>query len=160
MDIKTNAVIILLLMGGGCHTDVSLKTPNRATRDVQIHCVPEKTFSWDEFVDALMWVESRYDTNAFNESEDAVGCLQIRPIMLREVNRVLRKETYTLHDRWDKVKSVEMFEIISSQVNRGKCKSFIEFCEVVARRWNGGRRGDRKKATIRYWQRVEARMRK
>ena len=43
-------------------------------------------------VNALILVESNGNSRAYNKKERACGCLQIRPIMLREVNRILRKQ--------------------------------------------------------------------
>jgi hypothetical protein len=68
-----------------------------------------------DIVKALIQIESSGRDNAHNISEDAVGCLQIRPIMVREVNRILRKQggtfRFELEDRWDREKSIEMFHI-------------------------------------------------
>ena len=54
-------------------------------------------------VDALILVESAGNERAFNKKENACGCLQIRPIMVREVNRILRKQKseqrFTKEDR-------------------------------------------------------------
>ena len=59
--------------------------------------------TWDDFVEAVIQVESRGNDLAYNERENAVGCLQIRPIMVKEVNRVLKTNksnlTFTLNDR-------------------------------------------------------------
>ena len=41
-----------------------------------------------EILNAIEWVESRKDTSAYNASEDANGCLQIRPIMLADYVRI------------------------------------------------------------------------
>ena len=38
-----------------------------------------------------MFVESSYNNLAYNVSEDAVGCLQIRKCMVNDINRILRK---------------------------------------------------------------------
>ena len=46
-----------------------------------------------------MQVESGNDTLAYNAKENAAGCLQIRPIMVREVNRLLGKDSFKLKDR-------------------------------------------------------------
>jgi hypothetical protein len=50
----------------------------------------------DPLIAAIIQVESGGDTLAYNSKEDAVGCLQIRPIMVREVNRLLGKDSFTL----------------------------------------------------------------
>ena len=119
----------------------------------------KKKTNWEHFIDAVIDVESGGDDSAYNKRERAVGCLQIRPIAVREVNRLLESYgvdgKYTLDDRYDRGKSIEMFSIMADQV---ECCEFIsedEFFEIVARRWNGGYRGARKKSTIKYWEKVK-----
>lgn len=41
-----------------------------------------------EILNAIEWVESRKETSAYNASEQANGCLQIRPIMLADYVRI------------------------------------------------------------------------
>ena len=41
-----------------------------------------------QILHAIEWVESRRNTSAYNASEDANGCLQIRPIMLADYARI------------------------------------------------------------------------
>ena len=69
----------------------------------------------DSLVYALIHVESRGNDSAYCVSEDAVGCLQIRRIMIREVNRILKSEgnplRYKMKDRWSRPKSIEIFNI-------------------------------------------------
>lgn len=102
----------------------------------------------DNLVNAVIHVESRGDTLAHNIKEDAVGVLQIRPIMVKEVNRILRFDKYTLQDRWDKEKSIEMFNVIRHNTPNPTN-------EKIARNWNGGPNGYRKKSTLKYWQKVQ-----
>ena len=85
----------------------------------------------NNLIEAIIYVESRGDVNAHNVSENAVGCLQIRPIMLREVNRLLGCNKYKLADRWNKVKSIEMFNVIKEHTTNPTN-------EKLARNWNGG----------------------
>lgn len=105
-----------------------------------------------ELVQALIMVESSGSDSAYNVSEDAVGCLQIRPIMVREVNRILRKQGDTLRfemkDRWSRDKSLEMFHIWREYHHPNSTD------EVIARNWNGGPRGYEKESTIHYWRKV------
>jgi len=119
----------------------------------------KKKTNWEHFIDAVIEVESGGDDSAYNKRECAVGCLQIRPIAVREVNRLLEgygvDGKYTLDDRYDRGRSIEMFSIMAEEV---ECCEFIsedEFFEIVARRWNGGPRGARKKSTIKYWEKVK-----
>ena len=108
----------------------------------------------DHLVLAMINVESRGNDSAFCASEKAVGCLQIRPIMLREVNRLLRRsgstKRFSLTDRWSRDKSIEIFDTWRSLSHPDDSN------EVIARCWNGGPRGWKKKATIRYWEKVES----
>ena len=101
----------------------------------------------DPLIAAIIQVESGGDTLAYNSKEDAVGCLQIRPIMVREVNRLVGKDSFTLYDRWSKAKSIQMFNVIRSHTNNPTD-------EKLARNWNGGYTGHKKQSTIKYWQKV------
>ena len=115
--------------------------------------------TWDDFVEAVIQVESRGNDLAYNERENAVGCLQIRPIMVKEVNRVLKNNksnlTFTLNDRWDRQKSIDMFDIIADEIYCCVGLSQMEFFEIVARKWNGGPSGHKKTATIAYWNKIK-----
>lgn len=159
---KKLIIISALSVVGYVGSDVSSKTLTIQTEEVQKtdsvlvvreEVVPPKPLAIDTLLIAMMWVESRFDSTAYAKNESAVGVLQIRPIMVREVNRVLKKmdkpQRYTLEDRWSLTKSVEMFNVIRDYHH--KDSSY----ETIARCWNGGRRGDRKKSTEVYWQRVQ-----
>ncbi len=54
---------------------------------------------------------------AAEKKENAVGILQIRPIMVEEVNRILGYNKYKLEDRKDSVKSVEIFFTVQDYWN-------------------------------------------
>ena len=105
----------------------------------------------DSLIDAIIHVESRGDSMAYNAKEDAVGVLQIRPIMMREVNRLLGYNKYTLDDRWSKSKSIEMFNVIKQHTTNPTN-------EILARNWNGGWNGYKKKSTLKYWQKVKTQL--
>lgn len=110
----------------------------------------------DPLVQALITVESNGNDSAIGDKHlkiPSVGCLQIRPIMVREVNRILKlkgaKVRYKLKDRFSREKSIEMFMI------------WREFhyddadWEMIARAWNGGPMGYKKSRTLKYWKKVE-----
>lgn len=105
--------------------------------------IPEEKV--DRLAEAMIMVESGGDSLAYNSSEDAAGVLQIRPIMVREVNRILGKDSFTLADRWSRAKSIDMFNVLRSNLNGASD-------EKVARTWNGGYR--EKKSTLKYWAKV------
>ena len=108
---------------------------------------------WDRLVDAVIYVESRGNDSAVGDNGKAVGCLQIHPIMVREVNRWV-STPYTLEDRYSRAKSIEMFNIISERYDCCEEYTFMQYAEIVSRRWNGGYNGDKKSSTIKYWNKV------
>ena len=71
---------------------------------------------WDLFVLALIEVESENDPFAVGSCND-VGILQITPIYVKDVNRILGEDRYSLDHRTDIAKSLEMFEIMQSHYN-------------------------------------------
>tara|TARA_R110001583_G_scaffold13766_5_gene58743 strand:- start:1814 stop:2386 length:573 start_codon:yes stop_codon:yes gene_type:complete len=101
---------------------------------------------------AIIRVESSGNDSAYNASEDAVGCLQIRKCMVDDVNRILRRQKssiyFTYEDRWCRVKSVEMFDVYCKHYN-------LNSAEEIARCWNGGPRGINNPATAGYWNKVQ-----
>ena len=107
----------------------------------------------EDLIEAMVWVESKGNPKAFAKREDAAGVLQIRPIMVNEVNRILniKKDDrfYTLDDRWNEKKSIEMFYVFVDYYH--KDSSY----EEIARCWNGGPKGLQKKQTKRYWKKVQ-----
>ena len=110
--------------------------------------VPQK------IVNGMILVESNGNDNAYNKSEEAVGCLQIRPIMVREVNRILKKQgkeyRFKMKDRWDRDKSLQMFWVWKDYHHPNSTD------EVIARNWNGGPNGYKKKSTEKYWEKVSS----
>jgi hypothetical protein len=147
-DYKILVVLVCLIMS-------SAYTADDYSKPIPI----KKKTNWEHFIDAVIEVESGGDDSAYNKRERAVGCLQIRPIALREVNRLLEgygvDGKYTLDDRYDRGRSIEMFSIMAEEVDCCENLSEDEFFEIVARRWNGGYRGARKKSTIKYWEKVK-----
>lgn len=151
------AIFVILLLSS-IREDVSSKTQIK----VQTEPIEEEVVVWDSFVAAVIQVESRGNDNAYCRKEDAVGCLQIRPIMVREVNRILKlndiQMRYTLNDRWSRVRSLEMFEIMAEEVECCDGLTRLEFYEIVARKWNGGHRGHKKRSTKKYWKKVKEKL--
>jgi uncharacterized FlaG/YvyC family protein len=101
---------------------------------------------------AIIHVESSNNDSAYNVSEDAVGCLQIRKCMVDDVNRILRRQKsdlrFSYDDRWLRDKSIKIFDIY--------CKHYgLTTAEEIARCWNGGPRGMNKPLTATYWRKVQ-----
>ena len=110
-----------------------------------------------DLVTALIFVESRGNDSAVGDrhlvGNEAIGALQIRPIMVREVNRILKiqkiDKRYKLKDRFDRAKSIEMFYIWKNYHHKDSEP------EVIARNWNGGPKGYKVSRTEKYWLKVE-----
>ena len=117
-----------------------------------------ETINEEMLINAMIQVESLGNDSAIGDKhlvgEEAVGALQIRPIMVREVNRILKlkgsKIRFKLKDRFSREKSVEMFLIWKEFHHKDS-----DF-EKIARNWNGGPSGFKKSRTEHYWAKVEA----
>tara|TARA_B100001063_G_scaffold110456_1_gene103115 strand:+ start:608 stop:1162 length:555 start_codon:yes stop_codon:yes gene_type:complete len=101
---------------------------------------------------AIIFVESSNNDSAYAANEDAVGCLQIRKCMVRDVNRILRRQksslSFTYDDRWSRAKSIKMFDVY--------CKHYkLTTAEEIARCWNGGPQGMNNEVTAKYWVKVK-----
>jgi len=109
--------------------------------------------STDILIKSLIFVESSGRDSVINYSTNAGGCLQIRPIMIKDVNRILSKKNikkkFTIQDRFNRSKAIQMFKIWKDHYH--KKSSF----EKIARCWNGGTKGHKIKATIKYWEKVK-----
>ena len=107
----------------------------------------------DCLVEAIIQVESRGDSTAIGDRGWAVGVLQIWPIMVREVNRILEKDgsdiRYGYTDRYNVQKSIEMFIIWRDFHHKNDSN------EIISRCWNGGPKGYKRKATLHYWKKVQ-----
>ena len=110
-----------------------------------------------DLLNALIFVESMGNDSAIGDrhlvGNEAVGALQIRPIMVREVNRICKRigshQRFALKDRFDRTKSVHMFMIWREFHHKD------DSAEVIARNWNGGPKGYKKDRTIQYWNKIE-----
>lgn len=120
-------------------------------KDIQV------ALSERDLVSALILVESRGNDSAIGDRHivggEAVGALQIRPIMVREVNRILKiqksDKRFKLKDRFDREKTLEMFYIWKNFHHKDS-----DF-ERIARNWNGGPRGYKNSRTQKYWAKVQ-----
>ena len=109
-----------------------------------------------KLIEALIQVESRGNDSCVGDRHlivPSIGCLQIRPIMVREVNRILKKlgknKRYKNKDRYSREKSIEMFTIWRDFHHKNDSN------EIIARCWNGGPKGWKRKSTLHYWNKVK-----
>ena len=146
--------------GGGNYVGESPLTPNIKDLVVTTPTVlpPQPV---DELVNALIYVESRGVDSAIGDihlKTPSIGVLQIRPVMVREVNRILKKtgstQRFKLKDRFDRQKSISMF-LFWKNYHHPK-----DGFEEIARCWNGGPRGYKNKRTEKYWIKVQKQLNK
>lgn len=71
----------------------------------------------ERLAEAFAFVESRDNPSLVNEKEDAVGWLQIRPIMIAEANRISGVDMFWLEDRETKSGSFIIFAKIMEAKN-------------------------------------------
>jgi hypothetical protein len=109
-----------------------------------------------KLIEALIQVESRGKENCVGDLHliiPSVGVLQIRPIMVKEVNRILvilgKDKRYKNKDRYSREKSIEMFIIWRDFHHKDDSN------EIISRCWNGGPKGYKRKATLHYWKKVQ-----
>ena len=138
----------------------TMLSPSQPKVDLTQRVVEEKVIiekrPIEPLVNALIQVESRGNSQAVGDTHldaPSIGLLQIRPIMVREVNRILKLKgsdyKYKLSDRKDSTKSVEMFYIWYEFHHKD------DNFETIARSWNGGSNGPKLKATEHYWNKVK-----
>lgn len=94
----------------------------------------KKTYNWNKVINAIIQVESKGNANA--RSKDCVGVMQIRPLLVRDVNEYLKmkgsSKRYTLNDRLNAEKSKEMFILYQKRYNP------TNNVDKAIRMWNGG----------------------
>jgi len=111
---------------------------------------------------AICTVESGGDPEAYNPKEGAAGIAQIRPVCLRDVNRIARlrgeEERFTGADRHDPAAARRMWALYLDHYGKAYARRTgrAPTPEVYARIWNGGPTGWRKGSTRGYWRRVRA----
>lgn len=102
----------------------------------------------------LISVESEGNTKA-NGANSEAGCLQITPVLVQDVNR-FAKTHYQLANRYDKDDSLAMFFLYSRHYATYERLNREPTPEDVARMWNGGPNGHKRKATKVYWKKVRS----
>ena len=122
----------------------------------EINLINGKIDNREELIEAMAFIESGGNPNAIgdlNLGTPSVGLLQIRPIMVREVNRILKNQglekRFRNKDRKDSTKSIEMFNIWADTYHLNSSY------EKMARNWNGGPKGYMNKRTEHYWKKIQ-----
>jgi len=117
------------------------------------------TITTNVLIAALMIVESGGNPIAVNVREDAVGILQIRPIFVEDVNRIIGTDFYTLEDRYNIGDSIGMARVYFRYYGRKYEERTGEEPkpEHLARMFNGGYYGlfTHPERTDEYWKKVQ-----
>lgn len=103
--------------------------------------------------EAVCTVESGGNPLAIGDGGKAAGVAQIWPITVKDVNRFAGTK-FTLNDRFDVEKSRAIFQLYVNHYGKGQSD------EVKARIWNGGPKGNKKRATIAYWNKIQKHLKK
>ena len=104
-------------------------------------------------LDSIALVESDNQSAAVGDGGAAVGMYQLHPLYVKDVNRILGKERFTLKDRLSPVKSRLMVTIYLRHYGRGH--TLLE----MARIHNGGPQGFRRAATLKYAEKIQEQLR-
>ena len=131
-------------------------SPNYKTKNIELKPIKLEPKPIHKLVNALIYVESKGNDSAIGDRHlgtPSIGVLQIRPIMVREANRILKMQgknkRFTLKDRFNKEKSIEIFMIWKNYHHPDS--NF----ETIARNWNGGPNGYKSSKTVNYWNKVK-----
>ena len=108
----------------------------------------------NKLIYAICKVESNNGMYVVGDNGKAIGCLQIWKTVVDDVNKY-SKIKYTYADRYDKVKSYEIFKLYIGHYATEKRLGRKPTNEDMARIWNGGPNGYKKTSTIKYWNKVK-----
>lgn len=115
----TVAIVLQFAWAGAviaCHNDRPLE---RNDEPEAVVCEPQRQPGLDErglLILSMMYVESRFDPLAEGRDSDT-GILQITPVYVREANRILGREEFTLDDARDIKRSLDMFDVVQGEHN-------------------------------------------
>lgn len=87
---------------------------------VEVVRVEKEQVHWDKLIEAIIWRESKGNDKAVNHKTNAVGCIQITPIYLKQCNKIAGHNKYKLSDRYSRKKSIEMFNLYQKHFNPNK----------------------------------------
>jgi hypothetical protein len=117
------------------------------------------TTQQQELVDAIIMVESNGNDEAVGDNGNAIGCLQIWKIYHTDaIERSGIGGSYK--DCYNREYAIKVFDAYMRRYAREAWTDPKQFdAEKVARIHNGGPKGYRKQATLKYWHKVLARLR-
>lgn len=111
----------------------------------------------DSLILPLIQVESNGNNSAIGDNGKAYGPLQIWNVVIKDVNRIYRTN-YTHEQMFFRNNAIEVcIRYLTFWGKQYKKNTGNEpTMEVYARIWNGGPKGYKKSATVKYWNKVKA----
>jgi len=106
-----------------------------------------QTMNLTNLITALIAVESSGNDLAIGDGGKAIGALQIHRGVVLDVNRITGS-TYRHQDMTNRAQARAVCEAYLKHYGKGATT------EQLARRWNGGPKGDTKSSTEAYWNKV------
>ena len=161
-------VLLGFLAGGAVTCLFPPVRPTSGQPEASLPTVEAATYSLDDLLDAIEWVESKGEANAVGDNGEAVGVYQIHKIYVDDLNRFsdwfAYRAKYNYDDRWNRHKSRQMVSRyvwyyttkIMPELTLSDCG--MRELEAMARIHNGGPDGYKSPATKKYWLKVKARM--
>lgn len=110
---KINRLLLLLPLLAGCVRTQIVEVPVPYPVEVR-----DTLSEWQQLTLAIAYTESKFNADAVGKAEDS-GLLQIRPIYVREVNRISGSD-YSPEDAFDIRKSLEMYELMQDHYNKDR----------------------------------------
>ena len=119
---KIYVLFIIVLTYLGLNSICLSIKQNEIIKEIKTENITNLTYLTDfELIElAIMWQESKANPNPKYSDGKSEGILQITPIYVKEANRILGKNKYTLHDRRNPLKSHEMFLVVQNYHNPEK----------------------------------------
>ncbi len=103
---------------------------------INVNAQKGNPYDWNPVMNAIIQVESKGNARAVDNSGTCVGILQMKSILVKECNDILKarksKKRYTDSDRYSVQKSKEMFILLQEHFNKN------HNVEKAIRYWNAG----------------------
>ena len=113
-------LVVMLVVTIIVKRDVRKSTPPPDSTIIESENIADKEeMRWQQLIQAIITVESEGNPLAVGKAND-VGVLQITPIYVQDVNRIIDTPKYTLDMRTSVDYSLEMFEIYQGHYNPDK----------------------------------------
>lgn len=109
--------IIIAIISSLLTSFIWAKTIPEEKECIEVVRIEKQEVYWDKLIEAIIWRESGGDNKAVNHKTNAVGCMQITPIYVRQCNNIVGSERYKLSDRYSRRKSIEMFNLYQDYFN-------------------------------------------